>query len=190
MKLQVAEGNFIKFVREISLAFKGLATQKELTLGFETDLESLEVWFDRDQMEKVLYNLLSNAFKFTPRGGTISMTILDMPQEVQVKVCDSGPGIPLGTQQSIFERFYHQNPAHEAQQESSGIGLALSKQLVEMHGGTIDIANLPDSGACFTIHFSKGHAHFKPEELISSFRDSENIDAYFLKTVQDKESEK
>ncbi|MEO1804426.1 MAG: two-component regulator propeller domain-containing protein [Bacteroidota bacterium] len=189
-QLEVAEGNIVKFLREISLSFYDQARLHDIQFTFHSQLDEIALWYDRDKLEKVFYNFLSNAFKFTPRGGSISMAILDMPQEVQVKVCDSGPGIPVGTQQSIFERFYHQNPVKEAQQESSGIGLALSKQLVEMHGGTIDIANLPDSGACFTIHFSKGHNHFNPEELLSSFRDSEDIDGYFLKTVQDKASEK
>ena len=180
-QLQVAAGNIVKFLREVHLSFQEQARLARIDYCFVSEREDIELWFDRDKLEKVCYNLLANAFKFTPQGGTITLALTDDEREVILEVCDSGPGIPTALQARVFERYYHQAGKGEATQEGTGIGLTLAKQLVEMHGGSIELRQGRSQGTCFCVRLPKGKAHLAPEHLLTDFKDSEDVSAYLDK---------
>ena len=181
MKLKVAEGNFVKFIREITLSFKGLAQQKGISFKFQSDRKQHDLWFDRDQMEKVLFNLLSNAFKYTPSGGNIWVEICQDTENasLKLKVSDTGIGIPAHQLTHIFQRFYQvENQQVERKYGGTGIGLALSKSIVDAHQGTIEVTSEEGVGTTFWVSLPLGEAHFSSEEKMKDFQNSESIGLY------------
>jgi len=169
LKLYVSSDNIIIFCKEIFLAFQHVAIEKNITYNFESSKDSIEIFFDRKQLEKVLFNLLSNAFKFTKDNGTITLRIIEHKDEVQIQVHDNGAGISYENQNKLFSSFFQvddQGSSHIG----SGIGLALSKSIVEAHHGAIDIESIPATthtpgDTCFTVKLKKGKTHFKSEEF-------------------------
>lgn len=143
MELSPSPGDLVGVVRGTFLSFESLAQQKNITLRFTTSPKQLPMALDRDKLEKILYNLFSNALKFTQADGDISVAITcDKGEQgpwVQVSVQDTGIGIPVAKLPYIFDRFYQVDVSDTREQEGSGIGLALTKELVELHGGTIHI---------------------------------------------------
>lgn len=189
MKLQVAEGNFVKFVKEVILSFRGLARRQQVDLVFAPIREEILLWYDRDQMEKVLFNLLSNALKHTPENGRIEVSleaIITGNQEVEpthllLSVRDTGSGIPQDQLQVIFDRFYQvESGAGVPGKGGTGIGLALAKSIVEAHRGKIWAESEPGRSATFYVQLPLGGEHFSEEEKITDFQDSEAIRHYFL----------
>lgn len=179
VKLEVVHCNLVKFLKDISLAFKDLALNRNIDFKFLTTTERLDLWFDRDQMEKVFFNLLSNAFKFTDNGGHITVTLDTSEQQAFIRVQDSGIGIAPAELEHIFEPFFRGKlPFEGTKRQGSGIGLALTKSIVELHRGDIAVESKPGEGACFTVKLQLGKAHFKPEELRVDFKDSENPEHY------------
>lgn len=186
MKMKVAQGNVVKFVREVTLSFKGLAKQRKIELQFESENLDIYIWYDRDQLEKVLFNLLSNAFKFTPEGGTIKVEIKEMTSEpdegadqVIIKVSDNGRGIPGEQLPFLFDRFYQvEQGKDKVRQGGTGIGLALAKSIIEQHQGQIWVESREQKGSTFSFSLLKGEAHFSEDEKIPGFQDSENIAHY------------
>ena len=147
-KLEPRQAELINFVRSIFEAYKPLAEKKQIRYTFETDLAELHYWFDPDKLDKTLFNLLSNAFKFTPSGGEVNMRLYINSDWVFVHVADTGAGIPYAEQQRVFERFYQQ-AGH--QHNGTGIGLSLSREFVNLHGGKIILKSEPDKGSTFTV---------------------------------------
>jgi len=184
-RLRVAEGNFVPFVKEVYLSFQEQARIKDITYRFEASLQEILLWYDRDKMEKVLYNLLSNAFKFTPSGGNITVKLGETDNTVAVEVCDSGPGVPTELWSRIFERFVQEEVPAGNKTKGSGIGLALAKQLVEMHGGEIGLKEGLGPGACFHLYLPKGNTHFSEEDMLPDFKSSENMQAYVEKAQRE-----
>ncbi|MEM9984616.1 MAG: response regulator, partial [Bacteroidota bacterium] len=184
-QMEVAEGNFVRFAKEVSLSFREQARIKGIDFQFETSSEELRLWYDRDKMEKVFYNLLSNAFKFTPAGGSITFRLTEYETELGVEVRDSGPGIPAKLRLKIFDRYVHQESHAQATLVGTGIGLALAKQLVEMHGGQIWLGDSSTKGACFYVLLPKGKDHYGPQEILSDFKSSENFQAYVEKSTHE-----
>src|SRR5690606_24032145 len=129
LKLRVSEGDIVAFIRELKLSFEGLAEKKKVQFDFQASADVILLWFDRDQFEKIFFNLLSNAFNHTPDGGriTIGATVSDNTLEIFVE--DNGSGIKAENFKSIFKRFHSNNAINQ----STGIGLALTKSLVELH---------------------------------------------------------
>jgi two-component system sensor histidine kinase ChvG len=118
--------------------------------------QDLRVHGIESRLVQVMQNLISNAVSFSPPGGTIRLSAARAGATIEVRVADSGPGIPPGKLEAVFDRFYSERPAGEKFGTHSGLGLSISRQIVEMHGGTIAAANLQDAegrvtGACFTI---------------------------------------
>lgn len=178
LKLEVAEGNIVKFVREIKLSFDALAERMNIDFSFHASAHVIKLWFDRDQFEKILFNLLSNAFKHTPEGGKVSMRVDEMQHDVVIIIEDNGRGIKREHVDSIFETFFsHDEDRHHA---STGIGLALAKSLVEMHHGTIAVESLENEYTRFTIQLAKGLSHFDDTEIAHEGNDSEDIRNYSL----------
>ncbi len=161
--LVVTESDVVLLVTEIYKAFQPLANQKNITFGFTTDQKKEMMWFDLDKIDKVIFNVLSNAFKFTPDDGRISIHVVTKQSDfTEIRVSDSGPGITFGKENQIFERFFQQR---EHRHQGTGIGLSLSKEFMDLHHGEIIASNLPAGGSCFIIRLRKGKAHFLPEEL-------------------------
>jgi signal transduction histidine kinase len=144
MKLQAAEGNIVRFLREVIAAFQSYAQSKEIDLKLISVQKSIRVWFDRDKMEKVMFNLISNALKFTPKGGHIHVILeIDVQDnQLNILVKDNGSGISAENIKTIFNQFQHFNTNGENQQ-GTGLGLSFSKGLVELHHGNIDVVSTP-----------------------------------------------
>ncbi|WEK19541.1 MAG: two-component regulator propeller domain-containing protein [Candidatus Pedobacter colombiensis] len=169
LKLHVSSGNIIEFTQEIFHAFQHLADTRAIHYIFDHKQEYIELHFDKVQLEKVLFNLLSNAFKFTGGHGSIQVSIEETVQEVVLKVRDNGKGIPLESQQKLFSDFF-QVDERGSGHIGSGIGLALSKSIVESHHGSIGIESNPATATqpgdtCFTLTLKKGKSHFKNNEF-------------------------
>lgn len=165
VKLKVCEQNIIPFLKEIYLSFYEYASSRSVTYHFTSPQEDIEGWFDPKQMQKVFYNLLSNAFKYSKPGATIEMVVEESEQTIIVKIIDNGIGISREDIDKIFDRFYQ--AAHNTSgltQPSTGIGLSLTKSIVELHHGNIRVESTPGYGSIFIVHLPKGRAHFKEEE--------------------------
>jgi len=158
LKLQLSEGEFVGFFKDICQSFADLSERKSIRLEEETHLERLYVWFDRDKVERILFNLLSNAFKFTPEGGKIAI-VLDSAGDsadpgrrwIVIKVMDTGIGIPADKQEMIFQRFFQNASPGSLVNVGTGIGLSITKEFVKLHGGTISVESEIDKGSVFTV---------------------------------------
>lgn len=171
MLIKVSEHNTVSFVYEIYLLFQEYAIQRNITLNFYKSHDNLPAWYDTKQMQKVINNLLSNAFKYSKEGGEISVSVRKGNQEVIIEVTDNGCGIDSENIQRIFERFYQVDQV-ESLLTGTGIGLSLSKGIVELHHGTIEVFSEPGEGSTFCIHLKTGKEHFTSEQLTNNVQDS------------------
>lgn len=159
LKLCLWQGDIVSFIKDVSSSFADVAHQKQIDYVFESEVCSCVTRFDHDKMERILFNLLSNAFKFTPSGGHISVMLslrdtqpfTNEAKVLQIKVIDTGIGIPAKNQEKIFERFFQDNLPESLLNQGSGIGLSITKEFIRMHGGSINIESEPDYGTCFII---------------------------------------
>lgn len=174
--LKVSEGNMVRFVREIKLLFDSLAEQLRIRFSMEVSHEVIKVWFDRDQFEKILFNLLSNAFKNTHEDGSIRILIEDVGDKVKIIVEDTGHGIRQEHFDQIFQTFFSYD--EDKHHTGTGIGLALSKSLIDMHRGEIEVESKEHVFTRFTITLQKGNAHFSNEEIVHTSDDLESMDHY------------
>jgi DNA-binding response OmpR family regulator/nitrogen-specific signal transduction histidine kinase len=175
IRLEARAGDLVAFVRALTLSFASRAEREGKTLLLETAPEALEVYFDRDKLEKIVYNLLSNAFKFTAAGGKIRVSVEEDEGSARIVVRDTGEGIPAAELPFIFDRLHQADASPTRRHEGSGIGLALAKELAELHHGTIKVESEEGFGSTFTLTLPLGRAHLKEEELIvvgDGFRDS------------------
>lgn len=162
MPLQVTYTNMTEFVNEIYLLFKEYAKEREIDYQLIISEENIGIWIDTVQMKKVFYNLLSNAFKFTPSGKSIIIRLTKDREGVTITVTDTGTGIPQEQQAQIFERFYQAD--NQTSTKGSGIGLALTRTIILQHKGSISFTSKKDEGTCFTIKLKSGESHFSKEE--------------------------
>lgn len=156
MVLKPEVGNLVRHLRFLSAAFESLAHQQQLAYRYALPEAEAVFAYDRDKLEKIVNNLLSNAFKFTPADGTVEVTVSEAPQSPQrsqwtIRVADTGPGIAADQLPRIFDRYYQADDSATRRQEGSGIGLALTKELVELMGGTIGVESTPGAGTVFTV---------------------------------------
>jgi len=158
LRLQVAEGEFVGFFRDICQSFADLSERKGIRLSVETGVGPLYVWFDRDKVERILFNLLSNAFKFTPEGGKIRAILEDGGDGedtgrrwISIKVMDTGIGIPADKKELIFQRFFQNATPGSIVNAGTGIGLSITKEFVRLHGGTIAVESEAGQGSVFMI---------------------------------------
>jgi signal transduction histidine kinase/ligand-binding sensor domain-containing protein/CheY-like chemotaxis protein len=169
-KLHARKGDLVEFVRGIASAFSGVAERKKIAFSVLGPSQPVAVWFDSDALEKVIANLFSNAFKFTPDQGRITAEIAENSEVVKVTVSDSGPGIPAEHLPHIFDRFYQVDETNTRAQPGTGIGLSLARELAELHGGTIEVASAAGSGAVFTLVLPLGRAHLGDDQIASTSR--------------------
>lgn len=164
-KLEPLYIDVVELIKEICQTFEQKA--KERSIEFEVSLHTAfrEAWIDSDKMQKILVNLVSNAFKFTPNGGKIHVqvsTVIEKNEKryLEIKVKDNGPGIPMTDKQKVFDLFFQVEGIPSYDMESSGIGLSLTKELVLLHGGEIYEAGKEGEGAVFVVKLPLGkHSH-------------------------------
>lgn len=150
-ELQLQNRDIVAVIEDITLSVADYIENKGITLVFDTELEEKVVACDPDKIERIMLNLLSNAIKFTPAGGSIEVNVYDKDNWIQVSVKDSGIGIPEDKRSIIFERFRQVDKSLSRNREGSGIGLSLTKSLVEMHNGKINVESNLGEGTVFTF---------------------------------------
>lgn len=168
LKLKVEEQNLVTFTRQIYMCFYEYAQKKEITYRFDSVEETISVWFDSKQLQKVIFNLLSNAFKYTPNKGSITVEVRKIASQAVVSVCDTGAGIPAEHISKIFERFYQTDNLSSSFTLGTGIGLALAKGIMNMHHGKIDVESTVGKGTKFTLFLPLGNRHFSDEEVAAT----------------------
>jgi signal transduction histidine kinase/ligand-binding sensor domain-containing protein/DNA-binding response OmpR family regulator len=158
IKLHPAIGDIVRFSKDISYSFTDIAEKKGIQFSFSSGIDHLEIYFDKDKMEKILFNLLSNAFKYTHDNGMVSVKLTYNPPvtaegdgTLAIEVKDTGIGIPADKQDNIFERFFQTDVPESMVNQGTGIGLAITKEFVKLHNGIITVQSEPDKGACFTV---------------------------------------
>lgn len=186
MNIYCEKQDIVSFCFEIYETFKGISVEKNIEYKFVINSNSVPVYFDKNQMEKVVYNLLSNAFKFTKKNGKIVLSVEKDPLKkdwVHIKVKDNGIGIPEHSKNNIFNRFF-QVDDRGVQNLGSGVGLALSKNIVELHDGEISIPDEKETWAntVFQISLRLGNSHLNKTQIIQNddevtekVIDSENV---------------
>lgn len=175
MKLCFSDTDLVGFIKEVIAVFDYHTLAKKITCRFEHADPEIIVWIDRNNFDKVLINLLSNAYKYTPDGGEIVVSLAlgesgtaskTGHQFAEISVTDSGIGLDKSDTEKIFERFYQGLNRQTTTSFGSGIGLNLAKHLVKRHHGTIWAANRTDAqGSCFTVRIPLGKEHLKKEDL-------------------------
>ena len=165
MKLQTAPEDIVPLLRGLLQSFSSYAERKKISMAFTSSAETIVVYIDRDKVQKIITNVLSNAFKFTPEGGRIEMSLAQDPHYVNVRISDTGIGIPAQKIPRIFDRFYQVDGSHTREQEGTGIGLSLTRELVELHKGTIAVESAEGEGTTFTIRLPLGKVHLTAEEI-------------------------
>jgi len=150
-KLHVSERDFVAFVREVAESFKDLADRKRINFSFSSEVRSYFTVFDANKIERIFFNLLSNAFKFTLEGGEIALKIQEN-EGLCVSLSDSGIGMKEEEQERIFERFFQTETDGSVINQGSGIGLSIAKEFVKLHGGTIQVNSIAGKGSTFIVH--------------------------------------
>ncbi len=221
MKLQTTPQNVIPLLKGLVLSFASYAERKNITLKFTALQNEIIAYIDKEKIEKIVTNILSNALKFTPEGGQIEVAVrpspatagtpksppkegtfqpkadkplvyknkLSPPLEgrgvgqnvitmndfVEISICDTGIGIPKENLPRIFDRFYQVDGSHKREQEGSGIGLALTKELIELHKGTIRVESEDGKGTKFMVSIPLGKEHLKPDEIVEPIKGEHEI---------------
>lgn len=160
MKMRVQEIEVISFIRRIMDSFETLAAEHKIAFVLKNENGEINLWADADKLEKIIFNLLSNAFKYTPHGKKITVFVEERGENILIGVRDQGIGIAEDKRNSIFVRFENLMDKNLFNQPTSGIGLSLVKELVEMHGGTITVDSKLGEGSCFTVSLLKGKVHY------------------------------
>jgi signal transduction histidine kinase/CheY-like chemotaxis protein/AraC-like DNA-binding protein len=184
MKLHAVCQDLVSFLKGILENFRMLAQQNRLELGFSCKEQEIMLYFDPPRLEEAMYNLLINAFKFTPAGGKITVSvIIDLHQAdksrrensppgfVKISVCDTGIGIAKDQLDHIFDRFYQAGEQKGTGHKGTGIGLALTREIIRLHHGNIDVHSQEggeNSGTEFVIRLPLGEGHLKPGEIVST----------------------
>lgn len=179
-KLAVREIDLVPFVGEIKSYFDSMASVRTISYTFTSSIKQCTLWIDPDLLEKVLVNLLSNAFKFTPEGGSVRIELTEEEDRVFIRVIDTGSGIQSGNLPHLFDRFYT-----EDRSMGTGIGLHLVKEYLQMHGGEIRVESEPGQRTTFTVCLRKGKAHFEDSDLMET---SVSHQAYEASRLDDSET--
>ena len=171
LQVKVSKVNLHEHIKMIMANYASLAESKKIQYQFESKVESLDLYMDVKKMEQVFYNLLSNAFKFTTKGGKIKITfnkvIENGKPHAEVFVKDSGIGIPEQQLNMIFDRFYQVDTTNY-ETEGTGIGLAIVKEFVELHHGNITVSSKTGEGTSFRMLLPLGKKHFKSNQIVDS----------------------
>ena len=188
MKLETIEQNIVPVIREIVSFFQSFAEKKNIKLKFTSDKEKIFLYLDKDKFDKILSNIFSNAIKFTPSDGSVKVEVnlLSPPSEglgvgqnrlnsnyVEISITDTGIGIPNEQLNKIFDRFYQVDNRLSKEYEGTGVGLSLTKELIELHKGKIFVESEEGKGSIFKILLPLGKEHLSPEEMCEEEFNSE-----------------
>ncbi|GGF74968.1 hybrid sensor histidine kinase/response regulator transcription factor [Wenyingzhuangia marina] len=165
INLRVSQGEFVSYCKEIFLSFSEIASDRNITYTFHSEIPKVDLWFDKNQFEKVIYNLLTNAFKFTKNGGTISVSIENNENEVYLIVKDSGIGMTKSHLSKIFNRFYQVNNNSTDEKLGFGLGLSITKEIVDLHKGNINVKSEKNKGSFFEVKILKDKHHFDENQI-------------------------
>lgn len=185
-QLRSAEGNIVIFLYEIFISFQEQARFRNIDYRFESADDYIPLFYDRDKVEKIFYNIISNAFKFSPDNAKISIQIEHIQKSIEgfpnghvkIKVNDTGIGISQNAMNSIFDRFSHESNTNFTQEGSSGIGLAIAKGFVELHQGKISVESTLEQHSSFIVQLPCGSAHLDKKSMLKDFKNSESKSHY------------
>ncbi len=183
LKLAASKANIVPFLENIKLAFEELANERDITYTFESKEQNLELWFSKIEMKKVVLNVLSNAFKFTPPKGKITLSVRVSGEDtmvldakyLEILIKDNGKGIPKENLEFVFDRYFQLGQKNELR-SGTGVGLALAKDIVALHKGNIHVESSKGEGTVFTILLPMGKNHLKPEEIIEDSYDEDSLE--------------
>ncbi len=202
LKLKVSEVNLIELINDIYISFNQYSSVRNISFHYMHHEENMNLWLDKEKITTVFYNILSNAFKFSPDKGSIIIDItIKEKQDVlpfskkknlnsdksvnkrfaEIKIIDSGIGIDEENIEKIFDRFYQVNELDTAKFGGSGIGLAIAREYIKMHGGSIDVESASGKGSCFRVLLPFGKAHLNPEYVTILNQPEEKETLFFIK---------
>ena len=169
LQLHCRETNMVSFIGGICKLYQFNANQRNITFTFEHDKDHTMAWVDRINFDKVVSNLLSNAFKYTYDGGEVKVVLSEHEKDVEIQVIDNGVGFKGEDTDRLFDRFYQGRNTDDLGLQGTGIGLNLSRAITLLHGGKIKAANRTDGnhGACFTVTLPKGNVHLKADQIVT-----------------------
>ncbi len=195
MKLKASPVDLVSTVKELAFSFSPLAERKKIAFILNQNNGEIIAYIDNSKFDKILTNVLSNAFKFTPEGGKVEVSInvragpvspssshTETPELirndkngfVEISICDTGTGIPQNQVDKIFDRFYQVDSSHTREYGGIGIGLSLTKELIELHKAKIEVDTKEGKGSTFRLIFPLGKDHLKPEEICEEEKQNEN----------------
>jgi len=185
LHIHASKNNIVSFIQNVQLLFSELAKDQNITYTIESSEKLIEVWFDKIEIKKVLLNVLSNAFKFTPKNGAISIKISTQTSSkntpfnnaVKIEISDSGKGISKENLKLVFDRYFQLGQENELR-SGTGVGLALAKDIVDLHKGKIYAQNNLNKGSCFTILLPLGNSHLSPQEITKNTNPENNLFNY------------
>ena len=160
LRLSIAEFDIGALASAVQESCRPLAEQKSIELAFARRTPSSSIFGDAHRIEMILTNLIGNALKYTPEKGHVRVVVADAGDYMTVAVADDGPGIPKSELPNVFDRFFQVAGAECRRVGGVGIGLALAKELAELHGGRILVESAEGSGTTFTLELRKGRDHF------------------------------
>jgi len=191
LKLKASKNNIVLFTENIKKSFDELANYREIDYSFKATEEVIDIWFDIVNLKKVIFNLLSNAFKFTKNNGKIKIRISTTENDkkagkfVKIEIKDDGKGMPKKNLKFIFDRFYQiEREENSRSGTGTGIGLALAKSVVKLHNGFIKVKSKEEEGTSFVILLPFGDSHLTKDQIINTTNEIENIDFYENKSLQ------
>lgn len=184
--LKLSKLNFYDVCKEVYLCFVQQAQSRNIEYVFECENQTLEIYADREKMDIILYNLISNALKYTPIGGKVSFTIHETEKEVEIAIADNGSGISKEVGDKLFEKFYKAERKGASSKPGFGIGLYLVKQYVQAHQGEIRYTSEIDKGSVFTLVLPKGKLPLEEDTRLEDVTDSEK-DSFILDELADRE---
>lgn len=190
MDLKVTETDLVLLLNDVIYSFSGFSKQHNIDCRLITKEPQLKVWVDVEQMEKVLFNIMSNALKFTADFGFVYITLEKDKEsnEAIIQIQDSGRGMGAHEQSHLFERFYSGENAGSS--AGSGLGLSLSKEIIDLHKGSITVKSEKQKGSTFTIRLKSGHQHFHPEVLKSDNSEYRSRSADWIENFNESENRK
>ena len=190
MQMHMRETNLVSFINDIYTLFAQQAKNKNVLFHFDCDEERIMAWIDRGNFDKIIINILSNAFKFTPTGGEIRIRLIANEKEAAISIFDNGEKIPDDKLERIFERFYQSPSSANDRNIGTGIGLDLTRSLVELHHGTIKAHNNATGPGCeFIVTIPLGNEHLTPEEMVINEAEEEAVTENIIDAAEEEQQQ-
>ncbi len=181
LKLNLVEKDIVAFIKDVAYSFSDVSENKKIHFVFSSEVQALLMPFDLDKVERMLFNLLSNAFKFTPENGHIFVELKTIEDEsyhphLEIRVRDTGIGIPKVQLDKIFQRFFQAEETGQLVNQGSGIGLSITQEFAKLHGGNISVESEPGKGSCFVILLPLKKRYLDQEAVSEQILPSKSMD--------------